>query len=138
MSTSLDSNVLFDVFLPDPVFEPGSRAAIEACSSSGGIVIAEPVYAELAAWFQTQLQLDRVLDDLEIRVESVSRNGAFAAGQAWKKYRQSGGPRTRIMTDFLIGGHALENAHQLLTRDRGFYFRYFNQLKIIDLVNNPS
>jgi predicted nucleic acid-binding protein len=75
-----------------------------------------------------------MLDELEIIVEPVSRAGAFAAGRAWKKSREAGGSRNRIMTDFLIGGHALEQAHQLLSRDRGFYQNYFTGLKI----NDPS
>ncbi|MFM2296282.1 MAG: hypothetical protein RLZZ350_2695 [Verrucomicrobiota bacterium] len=132
MSTAIDSNILFDVFLPDPVFAQRSREAIERCAHHGGLVIAEPVYAELAAWFPSQVALDEVLVDLGIIVEPVSRDGAFAAGRAWKKYRQGGGNRTRIMTDFLIGGHALEHAHQLLSRDRGFYRTYFAGLKITD------
>ena len=132
MTTAIDSNILFDVFLPDPAFEKRSREAIEECAHHGGLVISEPVYAELAAWFPSQAALDEVLEELEIVVDAVSRDGAFAAGRAWKKYRQGGGNRTRIMTDFLIGGHALEHAGRLLSRDRGFYERYFPGLKLID------
>ena len=132
MRTSLDSNILFDVFLPDPLFEKSSREAIEKCSRTGGLVVTELVYAELAAWFSVSSELDQILEELGIAVEEVSRAGAFVAGRAWKKYREAGGPRTRIMTDFLIGGHALKNANQLLTRDRGFYHNYFSGLRILD------
>ena len=132
MTTAIDSNILFDVFLPDPVFEETSRLAIEKHSQLGGLIIVEPVYAELAAWSPSRETLDGILNELEILVEAVSREGAFAAGRAWKTYRQSGGRRNRIMTDFLIGGHALKHAHQLLSRDRGFYQNYFSGLKIID------
>jgi predicted nucleic acid-binding protein len=132
MITAIDSNVLFDVFLPDPVFARSSRAALEKCSEEGGLVMAEPVYAELAAWFPSQENLDRILNDLAIAVEGISRAGAFAAGRAWKKYRQAGGSRHRIMTDFLIGGHALKQAGQLLSRDRGLYQNYFSSLNLLD------
>jgi predicted nucleic acid-binding protein len=132
MTTAIDTNVLLDVFLPDPVFEPFSRRAIEECSQLGGMVIAEPVYAELAAWFLSPENLDKILSELGILVEAVSRAGAFTAGRVWKKHRQGGGLRNRIMTDFLIGGHALAHSHQLLSRDRGFYRDYFKGLKIID------
>jgi predicted nucleic acid-binding protein len=132
MSTAIDSSVLFDVFLPDPVFEERSRRAIEDASAQDGLVISEPVYAELAAGFASRAGLDEMLADLEIVIEPVSRPGAYAAGRAWKKYREGGGGRARIMTDFLIAGHALENDHRLLSRDRGFYRRYFPGLKMID------
>jgi hypothetical protein len=55
----------------------------------------------------------------------------FLAGLNWKKYRNSGGQRNRVLADFLIGANAQIHADRLLTRDRGFYKKYFKKLKLI-------
>ena len=53
---------------------------------------------------------------------------AFEAGVRWRRYRRAGGPRNRILTDFLIGAHAVAKADAFPSRDRGFYASYFPEL----------
>jgi predicted nucleic acid-binding protein len=38
--------------------------------------------------------------------------------------------RQHIISDFIIGAHALTQAELLLSRDRGFYKKYFKDLRI--------
>ncbi len=138
MITALDTNVLLDVWLPDPVFGPKSSEAIMQADEQGGLTICEVVYAELATRFPTQSAFDRLLDDLDIKVTAVPRAAAFLAGRTWKDYRAAGGKRDRIMADFLIGAHALIVADQFITRDRGFYRQYYSRLKIVDPSREPA
>lgn len=131
MITFVDTNVLLDVFLPDPKWGENSKNSLAKAFGQGSLVINEIVYAELAPQFNSQGQLDDTLSALGIRMIQMGRKSAYLAGSKWKKYRNSGGQRNRVLADFLIGAHAQMHAHRLLTRDRGFYSKYFKKLKIV-------
>ncbi|MDE3244306.1 MAG: type II toxin-antitoxin system VapC family toxin, partial [Nitrospirota bacterium] len=65
------------------------------------------------------------------KVVPFTADHAYTAGVAHAAYRKAGGKRQRILADFLIGAHAFHEADQLLTRDRGFYRRYFSGLAVL-------
>ena len=129
MITAVDTSVLLDVFLPDPDHGAQSRNWLRAAYDSGAIVVCDIVYAELTPAFPDRATLDRALLEINAATSPIDTNVAFAAGQRWTRYRQAGGSRTRIITDFLIGAHALSIADTFLTRDRSFYATYFPELE---------
>ncbi len=131
MITFVDTNVLLDVFLPDPEWGEESKTALSQAFDEGSLIINEIIYAELAPQFSARRHLDTTLDKLGIRIVSVDRESAYAAGMTWKKYRAAGGKRARVLADFFIGAHARICSDRLLTRDRGLYRKYFKSLKII-------
>lgn len=133
MITALDTNILLDVFLPDKKFASDSSKLLKSAYNEGALVICDIVYAELVPQFEGRSMLDSTLTIINVSLSSVDKDIAFLAGERWKVYRKSGGERKRIITDFLIGAHAMIKAERFLTRDRGFYKSYFPDLKIFSL-----
>ncbi len=132
MITAIDTNILLDILAPNEKFYESSATALEYAATSGSLVICDLVYGELCIHFNNQRECDSFLDGSEIRVEGLTRPAYFLASRAWRTCREHGGPRARILADFLIGAHAQTQASRLLSRDRGFYRKLFPTLNLID------
>jgi hypothetical protein len=133
MITAIDTNILLDIFLPDKKFAPKSAKLLKLAYDEGALVICDIVYAELVPQFEERQKLDDTLRKINVSLSSTDADIAFLAGERWNLYRKSGGIRKRIITDFLIGAHALNKAERFITRDRGFYKSYFPELQILSL-----
>jgi predicted nucleic acid-binding protein len=157
MITALDTNVLLDVLIPDTRFGDSSQRRLDKAQHEGRLVIGEVVYAELAVHFTDEQDLGAFLADTRIRLQPSGLRGLLLAAQAWRAYAerrdraiqcpQCGhrqdlacpacghrlAPRQHILSDFLVGGHALAHAQRLLTRDRGYYGRYFPGLPLMEV-----
>ena len=138
MITAVDTNVLLDVFLSDPRFGQASGNHLREALRLGVIVACEAVWAETAAVFPEQAAFEKAMRTLGIQFSPLTQQAAAEAGIAWKRYRDSGGKRLRLVAGFLIGAHAVVQCARLLTRDRGFYRDFFHRLKIADPSHSTS
>ncbi len=128
MITAVDANVLLDIFIANDRHGPQSKERLVAAYDAGAIVVSDVVYAELVPAFRDRAALDSALLELGATLSPIDSSIAFEAGLRWKRYRAAGGPRNRIIADFLIGAHAMAVADVFLTRDRGFFSSYFPEL----------
>ena len=128
MITAVDTNVLLDVLVSEAPHHTESVSRLTAAYDRGAILVCDLVYAELVPAFDTRSALDGALRAINATVSPIDTAIAYEAGSRWARYRRAGGPRQRIIADFLIGAHAVASADALLTRDRGFYATYFPEL----------
>jgi len=161
MTVAVDTNILFDILLPDPNYKDSSYSLLTRYMRKDYLIISEVVYSELASQFNKKDLLNDFLKDTNIKLVASSSEVLWIAAKAWKKYTEIRDKSVQcskcgkkvicncpdcnsiitcqqhIISDFLIAGHALVESDKLITRDRGFYATYFAELNTESgFVNN--
>ena len=127
----VDSNIVIDLFERDPAWRDWSRLQLAEAAAEGPVAINSIVVAECAPRFASLSELRTYVQRLDILIEELPLEAAFAAGKAFRHYRRSETSREKILADFLIGAHAQLLGAALLTRDKRIYARYFPDLPLI-------
>lgn len=104
----------------------------------GPLLIGPAVFGELHAHpkvmpaaIRANLHAAGILIDFHIEERAWSLAGQrYAAYANARRASGSESPR-RILTDFLIGAHALIHADRLVTQDEGIYRCYFPELRLL-------
>jgi predicted nucleic acid-binding protein len=139
MTTAIDTNIIVALWDEDEPLNPAIRPALDMALGRGSLVVAAPVYGELLAFpSRSEAFLDRFFQDTGILVdwnmgEAVWRTAgqAFQAFAMRRRKHRDPGPR-RILADFLIGAHALQNGYNLLTLDDRFFRMAFPRLAVMN------
>jgi|HubBroStandDraft_3_1064219.scaffolds.fasta_scaffold112171_2 predicted nucleic acid-binding protein len=142
MTTAIDTNILVALWDKEEPLSPVVGPALDAALERGSLVVAAPVYGELLAFpSRSESFLDKFFSDTRIFVdwnlnESVWRAAgrAFQAFAVRRRKHRDPGPR-RILVDFLIGAHALQNGYSLLTLDERFFHAAFPHLSLMKVQN---
>jgi hypothetical protein len=135
MITALDTNVIVSLWNEDDSLNLAAKAAMRTALEQGSLIIAAPVFSELmASPSKGEAFLDEFLAATGISVdwnlnETIWRiaGRAFHSHATRRRRHRGPGPR-RIVADFLIGAHALENGFPLLTLDARFFRSAFPRL----------
>jgi predicted nucleic acid-binding protein len=140
MTTAIDTNVIVALWDRDPSLSSAAQSALDAALGRGTLVTTATVFAELmAAPGRSESFLDSFFKETGISIdwalgESIWRTAGrtFQAYAARRRKQPDAGPR-RILADFLIGAHALEGGHSLLTLDDHLFRTAFPHLTVVKL-----
>ena len=90
--------------------QPAAAAATEVDTSA----MEAPALAAMVAAGELPPLAERLpsepLKEVNVALSPLDASVAWEAGRRWMGYRRAGGPRTRILPDFLIAAHALTSA----------------------------
>jgi hypothetical protein len=127
----VDTNVILDVIEEDPAWADWSQAQLDRAALQGALLINPVIYAELSIAFHRIEELEVMVSEAGLIVESIPREALFLAGKAFLQYRRQKGTKRGVLPDFFIGAHASVLGIPLLTRDAGKYAGYFPQVTLI-------
>jgi predicted nucleic acid-binding protein len=138
MTTAVDTNVIVALWDKDPSLSSAAQSALDEALERGGLVVAAPVFAELAACpGRAEAFLDAFFVETGITIDwSLSESIWRASGRAFQAYaerrrRQRGAGPRRILADFIIGAHASQKGYPLLTLDDRLYRAAFPSLEVL-------
>ncbi|MNL64059.1 hypothetical protein D3C87_1882370 [compost metagenome] len=114
-----------------------SRNTLMTLAGREVLTINPIIYAEFSVRYDSIDDVDSFLPESEFRREGLPWMAAFAAGAAFRRYRQAGGGRERVLPDFLIGAHAAIRGYTILTRDTKGYRTYFPMVPLISPETHP-
>ena len=127
----VDSNVILDIFLDDPVWADWSEAILGEYGVTSTLNINPIVYSEVSIGFECIEDLESAIKKGGFQMLEFPKEALFLAGKAFLKYRRAKGVKRSPLPDFYIGAQAAVLGMNLITRDTARYRTYFPTVKLI-------
>ena len=127
----VDSNIILDVFLDDPVWADGSASLLEEHGAAGSLYINPVIYSEISIGFERIEDLESAIDQSGFQMLQIPKEALFLAGKSFLKYRKQKGAKRSPLPDFFIGAHAAVLGLKLITRDMRRYQSYFPTVELV-------
>lgn len=127
----VDSNIILDLFLDDPVWADWSEAALSDYAVHTPLFINPVIYSEISIGFEKIEELEAALAKSGFQMLDIPKEALFLAGKAFLNYRKHKGEKRSPLPDFFIGAHAAVSGLDLITRDKNRYQTYFPTVRII-------
>mgnify|MGYP006303873397 CR=1 FL=1 len=127
----VDSNVILDLFLDDPVWASWSEETLENYCHVGNLFINSVIYAEISIGFESIESLEDALDMADFRLLPIPKEALFLAGKAFVRYKRKKGAKKSPLPDFFIGAQAAILKMDLITRGATRYRTYFPTVNLI-------
>lgn len=127
----VDSNIILDIFLDDPVWAEWSEAVLSEYAPQTTLYINKIIYSEISVGFGKIEDLDTAILKSGFHILEIPKEALFLAGKAFLKYRKNKGVKRSPLPDFYIGAQAAVLDIELITRDSQRYQTYFPTVRII-------
>jgi len=138
MTISIDSNVIAALWEKDHEVNGVAVEALGRFIAHERLIVSGPVYSELMAGpLRDESSLDHFFNDTGIEIDWAMEEDIWReAGRAYLRYvrrrrNSRGGDSRRILTDFLIGAHAVVHGYTMLTLDPDDFAKAFPKLPIV-------
>ncbi len=138
MITAVDTNVFIALWDDSDSLNIRAQNALDRAYAKGGLVISGAVFVELVAAPERSIAtVETFLYDTGIEIDWRSSERIWrTTGKAFQGYirrrrKQRQMEPRRLVTDFFIGAHALENKHALLTLDNRIFKTAFPTLQVL-------
>lgn len=127
----VDSNVILDIFLDDPVWAGWSEETLNHYGTSTTLCINPIIYAEISIGFERIEELEDAIARAGFRILQMPTEALFLAGKVFLQYRRNQGTKQSPLPDFFVGAHAAVLNMELITRDVARYRTYFPTIKLV-------